>query len=427
MKLGCTPLEELTRRGMVDQVSNPQAVGQLLAEGGAVIYVGFDPTADSLHVGHLLPVMGLRLLQSRGHHPIVLIGGATGMIGDPSGRSAERRLLTLEEVAQNAQAIRAQLARFLDFSGANAARMVDNSEWLGAIRHVDWLRDIGKCFTVNYMLAKESVRRRVEDREQGMSYTEFSYMLLQAYDFLYLFDHYGCIIQAGGADQWGNITAGIDLIRKLRGHEVYGLTFPLLTTATGEKFGKSEGEPVWLDSRRTTPYQFYQFWIRTDDADVERYLKLFTAEPIEAIEEVCRRHRETPERREAQRLLAARVTEMVHGAQALRQAMKASDILYGKEIAAISDTDLAEIFSDVPSVSFERRVLEAGLTLVDLVVQAGLCTSKAEARRLIQGGGLYLNNRRVGSDSVVSERALASETMLVLRTGKKNYRLVRFL
>jgi tyrosyl-tRNA synthetase len=419
--------EELHRRGMIEQVTSEEGLRNTFDTPGAVVYVGFDPTAASLHVGHLLPVMALRLLQRQGHKPLVVIGGATGMIGDPSGRSTERPLLNREQVAENAAAIRRQLEHFLDFSGPSAALMLDNYEWLGKITHIDWLRDVGKHFSINYMLAKESVRRRLEDREHGISYTEFSYILLQAYDFLYLFDHYGCTVQAGGADQWGNITAGVDLIRKLRGKAAYGVTFPLLTTASGAKFGKSEGEPVWLDARKTTPYQFYQFWIRTEDADVDRYLRMFTLESLETIQEVCAVHRRHPERREAQKMLAQRITESVHGKDALHQAIKASEILFGKEIAGVSDADLSAIFADVPSVTLERQQLLTGLKLTELLVSAGACVSKAEAQRMIRGGGVYVNNRRVVSDVVISHKELASETTLVLRTGKKHYRLVRFV
>ena len=254
-------LSELRARGIIEQVSSEETLEALLNAGSATIYVGFDPTADSLHVGHMLPILLLARLQKRGHTPIVLVGGATGMIGDPSGRSDERQLLTPEMIAANVEAIRPQLSRFVSFEGSNAAIVVDNSDWTRPVSYLEWLRTVGKYFTVNYMAAKESVRRRLEDREQGISYTEFSYMLIQANDFLHLFDHYGCAIQAGGSDQWGNITAGIDLVRKARGAEVFAMTLPLLTTSGGEKFGKSAGNAIWLDPVRTTPYQFYQFWM----------------------------------------------------------------------------------------------------------------------------------------------------------------------
>ncbi|HEX3875696.1 MAG TPA: tyrosine--tRNA ligase [Bryobacteraceae bacterium] len=421
-------LSDLRARGLLDQASNEEALERLLNQPGASIYIGFDPTADSLHVGSLLPILLLARLQRAGHRPIVLVGGATGMVGDPSGRSTERNLLDFETLAGNVDAVRAQLSRFVSFEGENAARLVDNAEWTAPISYLDWLRNVGKYFTVNYMIAKESVRRRLEDREQGISYTEFSYMLLQAHDFLQLFDAYGCTIQAGGSDQWGNITAGIDLVRKARaGAEVYGFTHPLLATSSGEKFGKSAGNAVWLDARRTSPYQFYQFWVQAEDADVERYLKLFTFESLESISESMAAHGEHPERREAQKLLASRMTEIVHGKEGLEEAVRASEALFGKELSGLSDEELTSIFADVPSKTLERTTLGSGLRLSQALVAAGACASKGEANRLIQGGGVYLNNRRMSADGPVTEADLASKSMLVLRTGKKSYFLVRFV
>jgi tyrosyl-tRNA synthetase len=419
-------LSELRARGMIEQVSSEETLEAHLNAGGATIYVGFDPTADSLHVGHMLPVLLLARMQKHGHTPIVLVGGATGMIGDPSGRSAERQLLTPEMIAANLAAIRPQLSRFVSFEGANAAIVVDNGDWTRPVGYLEWLRTVGKHFTVNYMAAKESVRRRLEDREQGISYTEFSYMLIQANDFLHLFDHYHCTIQAGGSDQWGNITAGIDLVRKTRAAEVFAMTMPLLTTAGGEKFGKSAGNAIWLDPARTTPYQFYQFWMQTDDRDVERYLKLFTFESLEAIAEAMKAHAEHPERRTAQKRLAADMTEMVHGQDALADALRASEALFSKELSGLSDKELSAVFSDVPSVTLERNALAAGPRLSQILVQAGACASRGEANRLIQGGGVYLNNVRIDADRALSEADLASESTLVLRTGKKSYYLVRF-
>jgi tyrosyl-tRNA synthetase len=420
-------LSDLRARGLVDQASNEEALERLLNTPGASVYIGFDPTADSLHVGSLLPILLLARLQRAGHRPIVLVGGATGMVGDPSGRSTERNLLDLETLAANVESVRKQLSRFVTFEGPNAALLVDNAEWTAPVSYLDWLRNVGKYFTVNYMIAKESVRRRLEDREQGISYTEFSYMLLQANDFLQLFDAYGCTIQAGGSDQWGNITAGIDLVRKARsGAEVYGFTHPLLATSSGEKFGKSAGNAVWLDARRTSPYQFYQFWVQSEDADVERYLKLFTFETVESIDAAVAAHREYPERREAQKLLAARMTEIVHGKEGLDEAVRASEALFGKELSGLSDEELSSIFADVPSKALERAALTSGLRLSQALVAAGACASKGEATRLIQGGGVYLNNRRMSADGPVTESDLASKSMLVLRTGKKSYFLLRF-
>ncbi len=419
-------VSDLRARGLIHQLSDEEAIRGLLSRPGATVYIGFDPTADSLHAGSLLPIILLARLQRAGHRPIVLVGGATGMVGDPSGRSTERNLLDLQTLAGNIDAVCKQLSRFVSFEGPAAAILVNNAEWTAPIHYLDWLRDVGKHFSVNYMIAKESVRRRLEDREQGISYTEFSYMLLQANDFLHLFDRYGCTIQAGGSDQWGNITAGIDLVRKARGSEVYGFTHPLLTTASGEKFGKSAGNAVWLDAQRTSPFQFYQFWIHTEDADVESYLKLFTFESIEDIESIVASHRRHPEERAAQKLLAARMTEIVHGEEGLQEALRASEALFGKELTGLTDAELTAIFADVPSKTLERSSLTSGLRLSQTLVSVGACGSKSEAARLIQAGGVYLNNRRVTADDRITEAHLASKSTLVLRTGKRSYFLVRF-
>ena len=418
-----TLLDQLAARGMIEQVTDRPALDQLLAQPKQAIYIGFDPTADSLHVGHLLPALMLSRVQRAGHRPIVLVGGATGMIGDPSGRTTERQLLTPETIAENARAVQQQLARFVDFTGDTAAIMVNNADWTAPVSYLDFLREVGKHFTVNYMLAKESVRRRLEDREHGISYTEFSYMLLQAFDFLHLHDTYGCAMQAGGSDQWGNITAGLELIRRVRGCEAFGITFPLLATSSGEKFGKSAGNAVWLDAARTSPYQFYQYWIRTDDRDVERFLKLFTFLSDEEIAELMV---QPPEQRAAQKKLAEEVTRIVHGEENLALAIKASKVLFGGDVRGLRDRDLADIFADVPSFSIERPELDAGVKMTDALVRSGAAKSKGEAARLIAGGGVYLNNARVSAaDAQIREGDLASETMLVLRVGKKNYYLGR--
>ena len=419
-------LDQLEQRGMIEQVTNRAALDELLAKPGQSIYVGFDPTADSLHVGHFLPVLMLARFQRAGHRPIVLVGGATGMIGDPSGRGTERQLLTAEDVARNAASIREQLSRFVSFEGDNAALMVDNLDWTSKVSYIDWLRTVGKHFTINYMMAKESVRRRLEDREHGISYTEFSYMLLQANDFLNLFDHQNCAIQAGGSDQWGNITAGAELIRKTRSREAFGITFPLLANSSGEKFGKSAGNAVWLDAKRTTPYQFYQFWIRTDDRDVERMLRLFTFLEMAEIDAAMTEHRTAPDQRGAQKKLAEEMTRLVHGEEQLKAALNASEALFGGELSGLSDEDLADIFTDVPSFSVEPSSIDAGLKIADVLVAAGAAKSKGEAQRLVQGGGVYVNNKRVeGPGTTVQRRDLASETMFVVRVGKKSYYLGR--
>ena len=419
-------LDQLEQRGMIEQVTNRATLDELLAKPGQSIYVGFDPTADSLHVGHFLPVLMLARFQRAGHRPIVLVGGATGMIGDPSGRGSERQLLTVEDVRKNSAAIREQLSRFVSFEGENAALMVDNADWTAPVSYLDWLRTVGKHFTVNYMMAKESVRRRLEDREHGISYTEFSYMLLQANDFLNLFDHRNCAIQAGGSDQWGNITAGAELIRKVRAKEAFGITFPLLATSSGEKFGKSAGNAIWLDPKRTSPYQFYQFWIRTDDRDVERLLRLFTFLEMPEIDALMEQHRRALEQRHGQRRLAEEMTRLVHGEQQLQAALNASEALFGGELSGLSDSDLADIFADVPSFTVPASAIDAGLKIVDALVSAGAAKSKGEAQRLVQGGGVYINNKRIeGATAVVSRGGLASETMFVVRVGKKSYYLGR--
>jgi tyrosyl-tRNA synthetase len=419
-------LDRLERRGIIEQVTDRAALDELFAQPNTPIYVGFDPTADSLHVGHLLPALMLARFQRAGHRPIALVGGATGMVGDPSGRASERQLLTLDETARNAEAIRRQLARFLVFEGENGALLVNNADWIAPISHLEWLREVGKHFTVNYMLAKESVRRRLEDREHGISYTEFSYMLLQAYDFLHLNQAHGCRVQAGGSDQWGNITAGIELIRKLRGGEAHGITFPLLTTSSGEKFGKSAGNAVWLDPARTSPYQFYQFWIRTEDSEVELLLRLFTFLEVDEIQAIAAVHRAAPELRTAQRRLAEEMTRIVHGDASLRLAVQASEALFGGEIAGLGDQDLLDIFADVPSFSIGAGALEQHPRITDVMVLARAAKSKGEAARLIQGGGVYLNSRRIENAELrLGREHLASESMFVLRVGKKSYFLGR--
>jgi tyrosyl-tRNA synthetase len=420
-------LTALQRRGMIEQISDEAAIREMFEREQVSYYVGFDPTARSLHIGSLVPIMVMAHLQRAGHRPIAVVGGATGMIGDPSGRSSERNLITLEEVNDSLAGIRAQLESFLSFEGSNAAIVVNNADWTNPISYLEWLRDVGKFFTINYMMGKESVRRRLEDREQGISYTEFSYMLLQAYDFLHLFRTEGCKLQGGGNDQWGNITAGIDLVHKAAGQQAYGLTFPLVTTASGEKFGKSAGNAVWLDPQMTSPYQFYQYWIQTDDRDVRPYLGLFTFLSLDEIEAIGAEHEAAPERRLGQRRLAQEVTRIVHGDEALRKAEQATEIFFGREIEGLSDADLGDIFADVPSAQLPRNLL-GEIKLLDLLREAGVAKSNGEGRRLLQGGGVYLNNRPCQDPNhVISEADLASESALVLRSGKKKYYLARFI
>ena len=419
-------LESLINRGLIEQITDEDALSKSLDNESVSLYVGFDPTADSLHLGHLFPLLCLARLQKLGHRPIALVGGATGLIGDPSGKSEERQLLNDDIIEANSLAIKGQLERFLDFSGSNAAVMVNNADWTRDVPYISWLRDVGKYFSVNYMLSKESVRRRIEDRAQGISYTEFSYMLIQANDFLALYDRYGCTLQMGGNDQWGNITAGIDLIQKRRHVQAYGITFPLLMSSSGEKFGKSAGNAVWLDPEKTSPYALYQYWIRTDDRDAIRYLKYFTDLTMDDIADLERTVEEAPEKRETQRVLAEESTRMIHGGEGLDKARKASDVLFGGEISDFSDRELGDIFTDVPSSEIEICELEEGIGVLNLFSRSGLTKSNSQAIQMIKQGGLYINNRRIDDQRLtVTPEHLASETMMVLRAGKKRYHLVR--
>lgn len=420
-------LEELTWRSLVYDVT--EGLAEQLATQSITAYAGFDPTASSLHVGHMLPLIGLARLQRAGHSPIALVGGGTGMIGDPSGKSQERVLLSEAQIAINVDGIRAQLRQFLDFGpGTYRAKLVNNVDWLGTVGLLQFLRDAGKHFTVNYMLQKESVSRRLES-EDGISYTEFSYLLLQSYDFLQLFDRFACTLQIGGSDQWGNITAGIDLIRKLRAQKTHGLVMPLVTTAAGVKFGKTEAGAVWLDPKRTSPFAFYQFWLNTDDRDAVRYLKSFTFLAQEVIAELERTVAEAPAAREAQRVLAREVTMLVHGAEQLARAEHASSVLFGEDITELAPEDVLAVFADVPSTELSIDEFKGdGLGVVDLVARARLAPSKGEARRLVQGGGVYVNNRRVTDVQarVVEAQAIGGR-VLVLRKGARQHHVVKIV
>ncbi len=417
-------LDEMQWRGCVYDAT-PE-LDEHLAAAPRTAYIGFDPTADSLHVGSLLPVMNLARLQRAGHRPVAIVGGGTGLIGDPSGKTAERQLLDREAVEHNLRGIRAQLERFLDFDAAeNPAAIVNNADWLSAVSLTDFLREVGKHFTVNYMVAKESVRRRL-DGEDGLSFTEFSYMLLQSYDFLVLHDRLGCTLQMGGSDQWGNITAGAELVRRVRGERVHGLVFPLVTNAAGTKFGKTEAGTVWLDPARTSPYRFYQFWLNTDDRDVLDYLRYFTWLTREEVAELEAAVRERPHAREAQRRLAREVTRTVHGADALAAAERAAQVLFSGDVRSLSAPEIAEVFEDAPSADVAASELPLGLS--ELLVRAELAASKGEARRLIRSGGVYLNGERVEDEqrSPGADDAIGGE-VLVLRRGKKAYSLVRIV
>jgi len=400
---------------------------ELLEKEKVTLYNGFDPTADSLHVGHLVPMLALARFQRYGHHVIALAGEGTGMIGDPSGRSDERNLLSAEEAHYNVEKIKRQLAKFLDFEiKSNPARIMNNGDWLLDLKLIDFLRDTGKYFTVNSMMAKDSVKSRLS-RESGLSFTEFSYSLLQAYDFYHLFVTENCVLQTGGSDQWGNITAGCELIRRKTGKSAYGLTYPLVKKKDGTKFGKTAGGAVWLDPERTSPYKFYQFWLNTDDADVIPFLKYFTFFDRQKIDELEFATRENPEDRAAQKALAVEMTKMMHGETALDKAMQASEALFGGEINGLSAADIKEIFADVPSGVIAADSLNGeGLPVVNLLSDCGFMKSKGEVKRAIAEGGVYINNHRVTDvNASIRKDQFIEGKYLVLRRGKKNYFLLK--
>jgi len=416
-------LDELQWRGLVADCTDTAELTKKISSP-LTLYCGFDPTADSLHAGNLVPLLALRRFQLFGHHPIAVAGGATGSIGDPSGKTAERQLLSPLMLHQNIESVKKQLTKLLDFeTKENPARLVDNASWTKDVSFLDFLRDIGKHFSVNQMVAKESVRARMEDREVGISYTEFSYMLLQAFDFHYLRGQYGCELQIGGSDQWGNITAGIELCRKKQGVYVFGLTLPLITNADGSKFGKTEAGAIWLDPRRTSVYRFYQFWINTDDRDVIRYLKYFTFLSKAEIESLEKQHAENPGAREAHKALAKAATDLIHGENASQEAIRASQILFGGELAGVSESTFNDIVGEVPTKEIERAKLDgAGIPLVELLVHAGLCPSKGQARKDIEGGGVNINNiREASATRSVTAGDLLFGKHVLLRKGKKNY------
>jgi tyrosyl-tRNA synthetase len=419
-------LEELKWRGLVADCTDAAELEKKIA-APITLYCGFDPTADSLHVGNLVPLLALRRFQLLGHHPIAVAGGATGSIGDPSGKTAERQLLTKEILDHNIASVKMQMAKLLDFeTKQNPARLIDNAEWTTGISYLDFLREYGKHFTVNQMIQKESVRARMEDREVGISYTEFSYMLLQAFDFMVLCRDVNCELQIGGSDQWGNITAGIELTRKKLGRQVFGLTMPLITNADGTKFGKTEAGAIWLDPKRTSVYKFHQFWINTDDRDVIRYLKYFTFLTKEEIEELEKAHKENPGERLAHERLAAEVGYLIHGDSATAGAIIASDVLFGGSVERISQADFNEIIGEVPTKEIEKAKLDgAGMPLVELLVHAGLCPSKGQARKDIEGGGVNINNvRETNFQRAVTVSDLLFGKHILLRKGKKNYVVV---
>lgn len=419
---------DLQWRGLVHQTTADEHLPNWLQSGTRTVYAGFDPTSDSLHVGSLLPLLLLRRFQKAGHRPIALVGGATGMVGDPTGKTDERKLLDAETLRANVAGIEQQMRHFLDFDGSQPALLLNNFDWMGGITYLEFLRDVGKHFPVNAMLAKDSVKGRLE-RESGISYTEFSYMLLQAYDFVHLKRKHGCELQIGGSDQWGNITAGIDLSRRMDGGQLYGMTCPLLLKSDGTKMGKTEKGAVYLSASKTSPYAFYQYWINLADADAGMALRFLTELSHEEIETLDAQRIAEPHKRDSQKRLAETLTQLVHGASGLDAARRATEVFFGAEIERLSDQELTEIFAEVPSKQLARESLAtAGLPLIDALVESGLCKSKGDARRVVDQGGAYVNNRRqAGVDTKLTLESLASETVVVLRSGKKNYALLRFV
>ena len=424
IKLMSNLFDEFEWRGQVAIATD--GARDMLGREKAAAYSGFDPTASSLHVGNLVPIVALKRVQRFGHTPIALIGGGTGLIGDPSGKAVERLLLSKEDVQANVDGIRAQLSKLLQAgAGEPVAKFVDNGDWLAKMSAMEFLRDVGKYFTVNYLLAKESVKRRMES-EDGISYTEFSYSLLQAYDFLILHDRFSCTLQIGGSDQWGNIVAGCDLVRKLRGKSAHGLVMPLLTTSSGAKFGKTEAGTIWLDPARTTPFRFYQFWLNADDREVIPYLKYFTFRTQPEIAELEQAVEAHPEKREAQRTLARDVTEMVHGADQVSRAERAASVLFGGSLAEAAVDDILMVFDDAPSITMSAKALEAGVAATEMAVTTGLAASKGEAARLIKQGGLYVNDRRLTDErGQITMTDAIGGALIVMRKGQRERRIVK--
>jgi tyrosyl-tRNA synthetase len=432
-----TLYKDLEARGIVKQVTDPELETQL-EKKKFTLYCGFDPTSDTLHVGSLLPLLTLKRFQQAGHRIIAVVGGATGMIGDPSGKSAERSLIGDEQLNHNLNGLRSTISRFLSFEGSNAAIVVNNGDWFRDVSYIDFLRDVGKHFTVNHMVAKESVRARLEDREHGISYTEFSYMLLQAYDFWVLHEKEGCDLQIGGSDQWGNITAGIELIRRMKAargtaqkelkeaRDTFGLTHPLVSKADGTKFGKTETGTVWLDAKKTSPYQFYQFFVRTADADVPMFLRYFTFLSIDEIQKLEAAIKTAPEKREAQLTLARELTRLVHGQAELDRTEKATQALFGTGIRELDERTLLEVLSEAPSTKLPKARLDAGIPLADALAETGLCQSKGAARKDLTAGGIYVNNERAAETASLSSSDLIAGNYILLRKGKKTYHLLSF-
>jgi len=426
------PLALLRARGFVQDVTDEAALRDAFAAGRVTYYVGFDPTAPSLHAGNLVGMMAMAWLQRAGHRPIALAGGGTGRIGDPSGRDTERTMMGEDELAANLAGIRRQLGAFLDLDdteGGERGFLVDNHTWLSRLDLLGFLRDVGVHAPVTAMLGRESVKRRLEGREQGITYTEFTYQLLQAYDFVHLSRAHGCVLQGGGSDQWGNITAGIDLARRLDGVQLHGLVWPLLTTADGAKFGKSAGNAVWLDAGMTSPYAYYQYWFNAADADVERFLRLFTFLPLAEVAEVAAQHAADPSARHGQRVLAREATRILHGDEGVASAERATEVLFGDEpYGSLGDDVLAAAFGEAPSVELPRARLDDGIGLLELMTEVGASASNGEARRLVQQGAVRINNAPVDDPArVVTTADLAGETIVVLRAGRRRQFLARFV
>ncbi|MFA5889419.1 MAG: tyrosine--tRNA ligase [Actinomycetota bacterium] len=419
--------EDLSWRGIAHQWTGGDDLPARLGSGPITVYCGFDPSAPSLHIGNLMQLTLLRRLQRAGHRPIAIAGGATGMVGDPTGRSQERNLLSDEAIEANVTGIREQIGRFLDFDApGNPALVLNNADWFRDMSFVAFLRDVGKHFSVNVMLARESVKARLEG-DAGISYTEFSYMLMQAYDFVHLHETYGCEMQTGGSDQYGNITAGVDLGRRMRGAHLFGLTTPLVTRSDGVKMGKTAAGAVWMDERLTSPYAFYQWFVRAPDADAGSFLRLFTEVPQEEIRALEASGQANPARRDPQRRLARELTELVHGEGGLARAERATAALFGGDLQGLNESELLEIFADVASAEVPATRL-GSITVTDAFVESALVRSRGEARRLVDGGGAYVGNRRMESaDAVLGATELSSETIMVLRAGKRSFALLRFL
>ena len=426
-------IEEVTWRGMLHDVM--PGTEEHLMEQMRVAYVGIDPTADSLHIGHLVGVMLLKHFQLSGHKPLALVGGATGMIGDPSGKSNERNLLDEPTLRHNQEAIRAQLSRFLDFTSdaANAAELVNNYDWMKNFSFLDFIRDVGKHITVNYMMAKDSVKKRLtSEAAEGMSFTEFTYQLVQGYDFLHLYRDKKCTLQMGGSDQWGNITTGTELVRRIASGKAYALTCPLITKADGTKFGKSEGGNIWLDAARTSPYKFYQYWLNTSDVDAEKYIKIFTFLSKEEIEVLTEKHRETPHLRLLQKRLAEEITVMVHSAEDLENAIKASNILFGNstsdDLKQLDEATFLDVFDGVPQAEIARTQIEAGINIIDVLNEkTGFFKSNGEARRALTANSISVNREKVAEDFILSNKDLINNQFVLLQSGKKNYFVVRMV